>query len=67
MLIFGLHRIFIGIIDFILEKNLHISDIIYNWYECTILTLVIEMAFIPIIYFAINNCSILLGKKKQSI
>ena len=67
MLIFGLHRIFIGIIDFILEKYLHISDIIYNWYECTILTLVIEMAFIPIIYFAINNCSILLGKKKQSI
>lgn len=67
MLIFGLHRIFIGIIDFALEKQLHISDITYNWYECTILTLAIEMMFIPLIYFAISKCPILLGKKKQSI
>lgn len=67
MLIFGLHRIFIGIIDFIVEKYLHISDITYNWYECTILTLAIVMAFIPLIYFAISKRPILLGKKKQSI
>ena len=67
MLIFGLHRILIGIIDFAFEKQFHISDITYYWYECTILTMVIEIALIPLIYYAISNCSILLGKKKQSI
>lgn len=67
MLIFGLHRILIGIIDFAFEKQFHISDITYNWYECAILAIVIEFALIPLIYFAISNCSILLGKKKQSI
>lgn len=67
MVIFGLHRILIGIIDFALEKQFHISDITYNWYECAFLAIIIEIAFIPLIYFANSKCLILLGKKKQSI
>lgn len=67
MLIFGLHRILIGIIDFALEKQLHISNITYNWYECAMLAIVIEFALIPLIYYANSKCLILLGKKKQSI
>ena len=67
MLIFGLHRILIGIIDFAFEKQFHISDITYNWYECAMLAIVIEIALIPLIYYANSKCLILIGKKKQSI
>jgi len=63
MLIFGLHRIMIGIIDYVFEKSLHLSNITYNWHEGLILTLIIELAFLPLIITAISHFKVLLGKK----
>lgn len=63
MLIFGIHRILIGFIDFGFEKLFHISDIIYNWYECIILAIVIETILLPIIIYSQRHYPILLGKK----
>lgn len=63
MLIFGLHRILIGIIDYTFEKHFHITNITYNWYESTFLTLIIEVALIPFILIAISHCIVLIGKK----
>lgn len=66
MLIFGLHRILIGIIDFALEKQLHISDITYNLYESYFLTIAIELLLYPLIILAIHHYPNLLGKKVTS-
>jgi hypothetical protein len=63
MLIFGIHRILIGIFDFGLEKFFHISDITHNWYECIILAIAIETILLPIIIYSQRNYPILLGKK----
>lgn len=49
MLIFGLHRMMIGVIDFGIEKFFRRPNIIYDWSECLIIALAIEMILIPII------------------
>ena len=49
LLIFGLHRIMIGLVDFTLEKALNTSNITYNWIECIIIAFMIEIIIIPII------------------
>ena len=49
MLIFGLHRMMIGVIDFGIEKICHQTNIIYDWYQCLIIALAIELILIPII------------------
>lgn len=67
MLIFGIHRILIGIIDFGLERILNNPDILYNWYECTLLALFIELLILPLILLSTHHYPILLGKKKHSI
>jgi len=66
MLIFGIHRIIIGIIDFGFEKLLHIPDITYNWYETTLITIAIEIILIPLIIISKNRFPIILGKKSIS-
>lgn len=63
MLIFGIHRILIGIIDFMVEEIVHLQNIIYKWDECIILTLVIEVLLLPCIVIAIQQSPMLLGKK----
>jgi len=65
MLIFGLHRILIGIIDFLLEHTLHLSNIIYSWYECLILTIIIILISLPLINIVTKHYPILLGKKSK--
>lgn len=67
MLIFGIHRIIIGTIDYGFEKFLNTSDILYSWYECTLLALFIELLSLPLILLVIHHYPILLGKKKQNI
>lgn len=62
MLIFGLHRILIGLIDFALEKTLHLPDITYDWSACALLALTIEVTFLPLIIYAKRHWPILLGK-----
>lgn len=64
MVIFGLHRIPMGIIDFMTEKALHISDICYSIPEAIILTIAIELALLPTIIYAKHHSPILLGKKQ---
>ena len=63
MLIFGLHRMMIGVIDFEIEKITHRINIIYDWGECLIITLLIEIMILPIIIYR-NKWYILLGKTK---
>ncbi len=67
MFIFGIHRIIIGTIDYGFEKFLNTSDILYSWYECTLLALFIELLSLPLILLVIHHYPILLGKKKQNI
>ena len=49
MIIFGLHRMMIGVIDFGIEKALYQTNIIYDWYQCLFIALAIELILIPII------------------
>ena len=64
--IFGFHRILIGIIDYSIEETLNINDISYEWYEAIIIALFISVLLFPIILYAINNAPILIGKKSKS-
>jgi hypothetical protein len=66
MLIFGLHRMMIGVIDFGTEKILHHPNITYNWYECFIIALMIEIVLLPIIIYQ-STCPILFGKASQKV
>jgi hypothetical protein len=61
MLIFGLHRMMIGVIDFGFEKILHRTNIDYNWSECLIIALMIEIVLLPIIIHR-NKWTIILDK-----
>ena len=63
MLIFGLRRIMIGMIDFGLEKILNHPNIMYNWYECLSIALILETLLLP---FIINQrkYTFLFGKAK---
>ena len=63
MLIFGLHRMIVGLIDFGIEKILHHPNIIYDWNECLIIALTIEIILLPIVIHR-NKRSSLLGKTK---
>ena len=63
IVILGLQNILIGIINYGLEKTLHIPDISYNWYECVILAIAIEAILIPVIITCRNRFPIFLGKK----
>ena len=65
MLIFGLHRIMIGGINLGIEKILHQPKILYDWSECLIIPLMIEMALLPIIIYR-NKCPILFGKTNHN-
>jgi len=51
MLIFGLHRMMIGVINFIVEKTISTSCITYDWHECLIIALAIEFTIIPFIIY----------------
>ena len=66
MLIFGLHRMMIGIIDFGIEKFFHRTNIIYDWSECLIIALIIEITLLPIIIYR-NKWSILFGKGSRKV
>ena len=63
LIIFGLHRIIIGIIDFGLEKTFCLSNITYDWYEGILITICIILVFLPFIQYAQHHFPILLGKK----
>lgn len=66
MVIFGLHRMLIGMADFALEKILYIQDISYSWYYAALLAMTIECLLQPLILWAAKHCPILLGKKNAT-
>ena len=66
MLIFGLHRMMIGVIDFIIEKATGLSNISYGWYECLIIAIAIEGILLPIVIYR-GICPILFGKASQKV
>ena len=66
MLIFGLHRMMIGVIDFGIEKLLHHPNIIYDWSECLIIALMIEIVLLPIIIYR-SKWPILFGKGSRKV
>lgn len=64
MMIFGLHRMIIGIIDFSLEKFFHINDITYTTLGAMFITIAIELFLLPFIYYTYRHALIFLGKRK---
>lgn len=63
MLIFGLHRIIIGIIDYIFEKAFLIIDNYFNWHEAIIISIVIDITLIPAIIWGQKYIPFIFGKK----
>lgn len=64
LVIFGLHRILIGCMNFGLERLLKTGDIGYSWYESTLLAVAIDMLLLPVIIYAIKSNSVLLCRRK---
>ena len=64
MLIFGTHRIIIGLIDYAFEMMFQITDISYSLPKSIILTIGIELVLLPFIIYSQKHCPILLGKRK---
>lgn len=64
MVIFGLHRMLIGIIDYSMEKAMGVNNISYEYYEAIAITLLIMLICYPIILWSIRHTPILLGKKR---
>ena len=64
MMIFGLHRIIQGIINYIIESVLSISNITYQWHESMIIAIFVCLIILPFIILSQAHCPILLGKKK---
>ncbi len=65
MVIFGLHRMLIGIIDFGTEKLTGIADATYTWSEAALIAIGIELLLLPIIFYSKKHSPILLGKNKS--
>ena len=66
MMIFGLHRIIMGLIDFGIEKTFHISNVTYAWPKSAIIAICIEILLLPFIHYTYKNYPILLGKRKPN-
>lgn len=65
LLIFGLHRMMIGIIDYTIEKVFSLNDIIYNFYVCLISTIILELIILPSVLILYNSCPFLFGRKTK--
>ena len=66
LLIFGLHRMLIGVTDFILEKALCIPSISYHLYECLIISVTIVTVTLPIVILLYKHLPCTMGKHKKS-
>ena len=63
LMIMGVHWMFIGTTNKILEHCYNLKDgIVYSWYDALMLTIIIEACIYPFIIFAIKRKPILLGK-----
>ena len=66
MLIFGIHRIIIGLLDYTFEKVFQIPDICYSFQEAAIIAIGIELSLLPFILYCKKHGTILLGKRNKS-
>jgi len=64
MLIFGLHRMLIGLTDFAIERSLGIQDVRYAWSECLLIAVAIVLVLVPLIGYAVGHAPALLGKSR---
>jgi hypothetical protein len=65
LVIIGLHIVFITIVNFALEKLLHIQGVIcYHWYEALPIALLITAILYPVILWGKKYAPVLLGKKR---
>lgn len=64
MMIFGFHRIIVGVICYCMEEAFHLHNIIYTCPKAATIALATEFLLLPSIYFTYKYCPILLGKKK---
>lgn len=63
LMIMGLHWMFIGTTNFVLEQILHLqTGIEYPWHMAILFALAIDFSIYPLIIFAQKNMPILLGK-----
>lgn len=65
MVIFGLHRMLIGNIDYVIENALNIKNISYEWYEALLVAISICIILHPITLFGQRHIPILIGKKSK--
>lgn len=65
MIIFGLHRMLMGCIDYGLEKILSLENIVYSIPKAILLTVAIVLILIPAIIVARKHAPILLGKRNS--
>lgn len=66
MMIFGLHRLIMGLMDFSIEKAIHLNNVVYTWPQSAIIAIGIELLLLPLIYYSYNHYPILLGKRKTN-
>ena len=66
MMIFGLHRLIMGLLDFGIEKSFHLNDISYTWTASAIVAISIELILLPLIIYSYRHYPILLGKRKTT-
>lgn len=64
MMIFGTHRMVMGCIDFALERQLGLADIVYTTAEAVALTAVIITVLLPAIVWARRHAPLLLGRRR---
>lgn len=64
MLIFGTHRMVMGVIDFAMERLLAIGDIVYTIPQAVGLTIVILLLLLPPIAWLSHHAPLLLGRRK---
>jgi fucose 4-O-acetylase-like acetyltransferase len=62
LMIMGLHWMFIGTTNFILEHTLSMTDITYSWVIAIIFALCIDAVIYPFILLSKKHMPILLGK-----
>ena len=67
MVIFGFHRILIGIFDYGFEHLTGQADIAYNWWQCLLLATSIDLLLLPLILLAQRRLPILLGRKQRIV
>ena len=66
LVIIGLHIILITMVNFAIEKLLHIQGVIcYHWYEALPIALLITAILYPVILWGKKYAPILLGKKRN--